>query len=154
MKMFPDTLTGHDKEVLTLAPVIVFVLLAATAGEASSAQQKAFAAILKGAETVPCQAFSAALVSARENYESLRQSVAGRRIDPSAELENVRDVLVSGRLEEEEAAAFGHGLFYLTESVAKAGSKKRLFGLLGRKTHVGNRELVRLVHQMFVEKAG
>lgn len=154
MKRFPDTLTEHDREVLTLAPVMIFVLLSATAGHASSAQQKAFAAVLNGAESVPCQALSAALINARESYESLRKSVAGRRIDPSAELEDVREVLDSGRLDDEQAAAFGHGLFYLTESVAKAGSKKRMLGLLGRKTPVGNRELVRLVHQLFVEKAG
>ncbi len=152
MKKFPDTLTESDHQALTLAPVIVFVLLAATAGDASSAQQKAFAAILKGAEAVPCQALSVALAKARENYESLRKSVVGRRIDPSAELESVREVLDSGRLDDEQADAFGHGLFYIADSVSKAGTKKRLFGLLGRKTPVGNRELVRLIHQMFVEK--
>lgn len=151
MMKFPDTLTQNDQEVLTLAPVMVFVLLAATSGQVSSTQQKAFAAILKGAEDVPCQAFAAALFNAREDYESLRKSVAGRRIDPSAEFERVREVLDSGRMEEDESDAFGHGLFYLADSVSKAGAKKRMFGLLGRKTPVGNRELVRLVHQLFVE---
>ena len=152
MTKFPDSLTIRDKETLTAAPVLVYVLLAATSGETTDAQQKAFVAILKGADAVPSETLSVALEHARQNYESIRSSLVGRSIDPAMEFDRVNDILLSGRLDAAEAEAFGHGLYFIADSVSKAGVKKRMFGLLGQKTSVGNRELVNLLHRVFVEK--
>lgn len=147
---FPDDLSATDRDVLTGAPVVLFLLLVASStADASVRQGRAFSSVLRGADAVPSSWFAAALGHAADDYEEIRSRFAGRSLDPVAEFATTMSVLQAhSESSPDEVAEFSQGLVVLAGAIARAGGRKRILGL-GTKLTRANRNLLMTVRNVF-----